>query len=362
MNKILGTVLLTILMSGCICIDTPNYMQLSKDKIKFEAPVIAKRTKAPYTTDRYALYGTTYPTNWNFAVEAKYSFNSFESWYLSDDFFDCQEVVFDSSIGTSGAWTTTDPKYWPKAGYLHFLAYSPANTDKAIIGNSGVKFGESSDQYVVATDGTQVDLMYSSPIIDCQKSSVAPGISYPDGIQVPFHHALSLICFTVKTAEAYEGVTVKLTGISLLGMKGKGYFDQMMSGDGRTSSPVWITTGPNSTVYGNILDQDIVITDTKINLWENEHVQDLLVLPQNFTDDVLLTIGYAVKQPGLVEERYQTFQTLNELTYKISGADVEMPGFLIGRKYTYNITIHLDKIYFSPDVVDWIPVDISKEL
>lgn len=138
------------------------------------------------------------------------------------EFFPVAGVQCDYN-NTYDAWEPTTSYYWPKAGYLHFHAISPAAFTKTTLTHSWVN-GLSITAYVApeyddnATDETlttdnQIDLLYSNFVYDRQRSGYNPqtGVPYDDaadaashnGVDIIFNHALSAINFKVKTAGDY---------------------------------------------------------------------------------------------------------------------------------------------------------------
>lgn len=126
-------------------------------------------------------------------------------------------------------WAPATTYYWPRAGYLHFHAMSPAVFGTGTLAHSwasGISItGYVAPQYtddtaVEPTADNQIDLMYSDFIFDQQRSSYtqtgntvgtyddeADATYQHDGVNVLFRHALSLVQFKVKTAADYGSGT-----------------------------------------------------------------------------------------------------------------------------------------------------------
>lgn len=102
--------------------------------------------------------------------------------------------------GTLEAWKASGNYYWPKAGYLTFQAYSPAEAtldNFAHSWSSGFSFG-----FTVPATGQQYDLMYTDLVKDRERTQYDSNDPYDDiigdrgaykGVDLPFQHALSLI-------------------------------------------------------------------------------------------------------------------------------------------------------------------------
>ena len=74
------------------------------------------------------------------------------------------------------------------------------------------------------------------------------------------------------------------------------------------------------------------------------------MLPQEFDDDVEITVEYYIKNPG--EAALLQTKTF-ELSDDANQGDKDINKWVMGTKYTYNITIGLDDIYFAPTIEDW---------
>lgn len=140
-----------------------------------------------------------------------------------------------AAVGGAGTdyWAPATDYLWPKAGYLHFHAMSPAAFGTGTLAHSWAN-GITITGYVapVYTDGTaagltadavQNDLMYSDFEFDKQRASYNQtgatvgtyddeddsGIYKHDGVNLLFRHALSLVQFKIKTAADYTATTQK---------------------------------------------------------------------------------------------------------------------------------------------------------
>lgn len=122
-----------------------------------------------------------------------------------------------------------NPYYWPKAGYLHFHAFSPADfTGVANLShdwaNGFTLTGYVAPQYTdtdaagLLADDVQNDLLYSDFVFDQQRSQYSTTSNtvgtyddeedntgyVHDGINLTFRHALSSVLFKVKTFANYQ--------------------------------------------------------------------------------------------------------------------------------------------------------------
>lgn len=124
-----------------------------------------------------------------------------------------------------------NPYFWPKNGYLHFHALSPAVYGTGTLAHSWAN-GISITGYVapvytdanatgLTADAVQVDLLYSDFVFDQQRSQYNAttnvgtyydneddsGIYKHDGVNILFRHALSLVQFKVKTDADYKAAS-----------------------------------------------------------------------------------------------------------------------------------------------------------
>jgi len=50
------------------------------------------------------------------------------------------------------------------------------------------------------------------------------------------------------------------------------------------------------------------------------------------------------------------------LNYEDSATSADIEAWEMGKRYTYTITIGLEKIYFSPEVTEWVDVTVTPDL
>ncbi len=145
---------------------------------------------------------------------------------------DVAGVQCDHHDGTGAGddyWAPTTAYFWPKTGYLHFHAMSPAVFGSGTLAHAWAS-GISITGYVapvytdapaagLTADASQIDLMYSDFEFDKQRSQYTvgqydddetdggthaqDGVYAHDGVNLLFRHALSLVQFKVKTKADY---------------------------------------------------------------------------------------------------------------------------------------------------------------
>lgn len=338
--------------------------------IRFEAPVMAPVVKS----NGMALQGTTYPEAGQFAVSAvwreeadftTYGWNAGTA-YFTEAVAEHATVPEDTHEAAGlGTWVTNPVNYWPKQGYLTFQAYHPASVKaNATIGGTGVKFhgANESDNYVLALDGTQVDLLYSDRVADKVKDDCVGGTGL-HGIQLTFKHALSSIRFVASAEGIDDNTIITVTGIELLGVKNQGIFNQGMSDTETVKAGTWTPAG-DLVNYADVVTADQVIAHTAGGTLLTENVtavNDLLVMPQNLTNDAKIKVSYTI-QSGENAPLAQTAEVqINTLTVGTGEASTSLAAFEMGKQYTFTFTWKLDVIHFAPQVTDWVGVTVNPQ-
>ena len=321
------------------------------NEIKFTTPVLARHTKSTVIT------GTTYPTTASFNVYAWYnSGNSFDastaSAYMTD-----VKVSYDPSINKdddagSGAWIPTKKYYWPKQGVLSFDAYSPYDLSGDVSATAAAGITVSS--HVVSTTlASQQDFLYATRAKDKKSSKGETNATY-DGVDIAFNHALAVVKFTAKTKADYSGTTtIKIKDIKIQSINNKGTFEQKES----TTSPGWSAqTGSAEYVALTCADyaasKEITLSSTNI-----DGCSTVIVLPQDFKASTQkLHIEYYMMTDATDAEPLLQKADLN--FYNTSALD-DNNKWEMGKRYTYNIVIGLDEIYFAPSVAPWSEVTVD---
>ena len=340
-KNLLFAALAVVAMVSC----TKNEVSQSTvtNEITFATPVLAHHTKSMEITD------ATYPTTASFNVYAWYnSGNSFvasnASAYMTDVEVVYNDADFDASDG-SGAWVPSLKYYWPKQGVLSFDAYSPnglaASTVTATAAD-GIKVVE----HIVSSNlASQQDFLYATRALN-KTTSYSDGNSTYDGVDIPFNHALAVVKFTAKTKANYSGTTtVKIKDIKIQSIKNQGTFNQNES----TSSPAW-SDQDGSAEYVALTSANF---DSSVELRETAIAagSTVIVLPQDFSASTQkLYIEYYLKTNAL--DSKDILQKA-ELDFYNATAAADDNKWAMGKRYTYNIVIGLDEIYFAPSVAQW---------
>lgn len=351
--------------------NAPNVNQTSDAKITFEAPIIAPTTRA----DETLANSTPYPQTWSFDVYAmwyaeKENADDFTKWSEGTNYMTKVAVSYKQdgvATGTDG-WVPATDYWWPEDGSLTFQAYSPSATTGASIGATGVLFGDATNMYkAIITNNGQKDLMYSERTYDKKASShttdTGNASDIYNGVDIQFKHALSALRFTAALQAAYDTTTtpISITSIVLSGIKTEGHFNQNLADtkEAQQTTPASWTVGTEANAYENIIPSSgLPVTSTSATALKNASNEEcnLLVIPQEFTsnDDAKIKVNYTVNGVPQVFT-----QQLNLLTYTETTTDDNGDEFKIGKQYTFNIVIALDKIYFAPVVTNWADVTVQ---
>ena len=325
--------------------------------------VANKATKAP-------ISGTVYSYNLpSFGVFASYLEKN-KTWAANKAsatrYMDDVEVSFND---TKDIWAPASPYYWPLEGSLSFIAYSPKAAATAAFAEATGTLTLSAFT-VNTTVADQVDLLYSSVNADrtmnesyyvdggnSKNSETAEG---DKGVNIKFKHALAQVIFKAKTADEV--------------------FDAGMSFKIDTLVVNAASTADNMTVV-NPADDDAAAT---ITTWTNPKTKvDFAVRSVDFPNatvaagaanfltktlsdpigDALLMIPVTVfaGTDPTVTIKYTLYRTSDALamgsktvTIHFDDIDDTVANWQAGKKYVYNLTIDLQKIYFNPSITDWV--------
>ena len=325
-------------------------------EITFQAVVNKASTKA-------LINDATYPTNLPFGSFAYFypsSFGTDTKLYINN-----AEVKNNSSATSGSAWTTDPAYYWPKNGKLTFYSYSPYETLKSIV-TCDTSNGIVISDYDVNANQT-VDVMIADRKDDQQANG--SNASYT-GVPTIFRHKLAqVVDFKIRTKQNYAIGTLStpaigdkfffLNKITIGNIAYKGNFK---SGVNPSSSSIgeWTkTTDRISTPYTWYES-----TTTEATPFANNDVTSpknangyLLVLPQTMTDKG----SNSITSVEYLELKYtiRTFWGTNASNYsdesvtQLIDLKTVSSAWEINKKYTYNITVGLDQIYWAPSVEVW---------
>jgi hypothetical protein len=319
--------------------------------------VANKATKAP-------ISGTVYSYDLpSFGVFAYYLASG--NWNTSGDntsavsYMNDVEVAFND---TKDIWAPSSTYYWPLEGKLTFIAYSPKSAATAAFSTAGVL--TLTGFTVNTTVASQVDLLYSAIAADKtqnedyyedsannQNSATAEG---DKGVNIEFKHALSQVIFKAKTAdEVYDsGLSFKVDAISVNAASTATSMTVTNPTNAQLASAIttWNTPSTNA---------NFAVSSTAFPAAANTYLTKTLSDP---IGDPLLMIpvtAFAGTDPT-VTISYTLYRMSDnvdlgskEVTIHFDNIDDVVTAWQAGKKYVYNLTIDLQKIYFNPSIVDW---------
>lgn len=336
-----------------------------QQEITFASPVVGVSTKVP----TYGLLSGDYPTTQTFNVWA---------WYSEKDTYDGEGEVkkymtnvtvaydsknFNDAEDENGAWAPTPTYYWPKNGKLTFDAYSPTELKNEATVECDASKGLTIGDYTVPTTlEQQIDVLYSNRAADKVSTKFTAGTTY-EGVDIVFNHALAAVAFTIKQSEAYPAGTIKVQEIVINALS-NGNFAHNITYPGGTAAPAW--TGQQTPAeYKALACADYENSVQPVNA-EGAAGATVLVLPQEFTvdNDVTITVNYYIKNQNedalLQKAVFHLKDVANQSgKYQSDQSPVTVDEWEMGKKYTYNLTIGLDDIFFAPTITEWVGVNVS---
>lgn len=241
------------------------------DNTEISYQVISDRTKAPLEA-----YPTTVPfvsSAWYLPQGKKWAANKADAQlYISS-----AVISYDPATKVFKAAT---PYYWPKKGYLTFMAYSPESAKIHITKDKGV---------VVtgwATNGSdkRIDLM----VADIAKDKSANGTSYGMvGVPIVFRHILSKVAVTAFIEDGVSGKEIYLNRIIFRNVYGKADFN-----------------GSEWANRGVVHDVDNTLTPAiKLGINKTNIIETMLLIPQSLSavgtrGNVEMEIHYTINDNG----------------------------------------------------------------
>ena len=343
------------------CTKNEVRVDMPDQAISFTAAVGANSTKA-------MIDGTAYPHDpaVSFGTYAYY-LPAGQNW--EDNARDAKlyipesEVKYTAAPSTTGYnWTTETHYYWPSAGSLTFFSFSPWSIYASVECNTtnGINITDWD------VDGNQeVDVMVADVAANKKANEENGGYK---GVPTVFRHKLSqIVAFKFNTDKDYtngngEGTwaagdkQIVVTGINIDNIATQGTFT---SGLNPSATVLGDWTGhdvdKSYTWYKNVTGTTIIYDSmpssytTAVTPNQTPATGYLLVLPQTFDNDAVITLNYTIKTHN------GTDWVNDEVTKSIKLKDIHAASgaFEMNKKITYNFTIGLNQIYWAPSVVSW---------
>lgn len=266
-------------------------------------------------------------------------------------------IAYEHGTGEGkGFWAPAAPNtyyYWPKQGKLTFFAWTdntatPAQTLAGCAKDKGITFTAYS-----AFANKNKDLLVADIAEDMDgKNNLTAHNGWQLGVPTVFHHVLSNLAFTIKTDGDYSaGATYSLQSIKLKNINTKGDYAQG-SPAATAAENVW-------TDHGDVKDMPVFtsagqpVSDAVVNLTPSE-TDFSIVLPQKFTDATPeIEIVYTITT------KYTGTDFVETVTETKPLKDIYTNGWVSGKKYTLNIKLSLNEIYWDPSVEGWENGDVT---
>ena len=292
---------------------------------------------------RTPLSGTVYKTtDPNFGVFC-YALTAGNNWTANSSagqvYMNKVEIAYN---GTDKIWESASVYYWPLSGTLTFTGFSPYDEASKVAYAPATKTMTVTD-YVAAADTTdQTDLMWAETQKDLtdNQSTYTSEIqtSTLTGVNMIFHHALSQVKFAVKKASGLDAYDVTVNSI---------VFNAYSTGTLTVANdvPSWGAATVNQNYKSG--EADLVAPNNSAAF--AAYGEPNMMVPQTLTaSQQRFTITYSLAKGGV--DLGQEPVTVDLRTTDVTAWD-------INKKYVYNITIDLNKIYFNPTMVDWVNAD-----
>ena len=344
-----------VALAACTKNDIDETTQKGRE-INFNT-VANKATKAP-------IAGATYAYNCP-------AFGVF-AWYLSSgtwasheavtpvSYMDDVQISFDD---TKDIWTPSTTYYWPLEGKLTFIAYSPKSAATATFSNAGLL--TLTNFTVSTTVADQVDLLYSSVAADKNGNEAAyvdtgnsKNSGETTGVNIKFKHALAQVIFKAKAADDVfdAGMSFKVNSITVNAASTATSMTVSNPTDEQLASAITTWTAPGTNVNFAVSSAAFPAAEnTYLTKSYSDPIGDpLLMIPVTAFagTDPTVTVNYTL---------YRTSDNVNlgskSATVHFDAIDNVVTNWQAGKKYVYNLTIDLEKIYFNPTITDWADGD-----
>lgn len=366
----------SVALASCVKNEGPVVSTNDQDAIVFATPVVGNATKGE------EIRGTVFPTTADFDIYAYYHVGNFDGTgetYMDE--VECDYVGGNVDDGAGeGTWKNeNDLYYWPKNGKLTFIAASPS--ESAVQAACAYTIASTSNTLTlgytspkaVADTAKQVDLLYSDWAVDRVASTHESNTTY-DGAELVFNHALSVVRLNIQAKDKASSEAIRLSYLAIEKINEKGTFTSTWNAAGTTAD--WVYTDPVADYV--IVDDANATTDSKAptavltypaNADETNYTKyaNYILMPQTFSVDAgavaeapaaQIKIEYWIKN-GTKWTKQQHIYNLADAANKDS-KDSPVKEWKESTRYTYNITIGVDEVYFAPVIkADWTDVEVN---
>lgn len=363
----------SVALASCVKNEVaPTAMQ--QDEITFATPVVGTPTKVDLIT--------TFPTTNTFGVFGYYYAANFNGFTAGELYMDNVQVSHLANAGgdTDGGWVA-DGYYWPKQtdATLTFAAYYPYMATGASHDATGIHFTD----YEVKTTASE-DLLFSDRSYNNKKASQSVDNDTYYGVNITFQHALSAILFKAKAATGLTGnadkpnYTFVIKKIEVVDAQNIGSFNQGITDATDGSTPAtpaakttdWTISGTSmATTYSaydnatgiTVASSTEAVSANGSGTGVDDGKADLILLPQNLAG-VKVRVTYDMRHDKMAVGKYVTGNVAEaNLSYDDADDTKDVTSWLRGKRYIYTLVLDLDKIYFAPNMTDWVDVTVAGE-
>ena len=206
-----------------------------------------------------------------------------------------------------------------------------------------------------------MDLLYSSVAADKNGNDAAyvdtdhsKNSGETTGVNIKFKHALAQVIFKAKAADDVfdAGMSFKVNSITVYAASTATSMTVTNPTDEQLASAITTWTAPGTNVDFAVSSTAFpAAADTYLTKTYSDAIGDpLLMIP---------VTAFAGTNPS-VTVNYTLYRTLDNVnlgsksaTVYFDAIDDVVTNWQAGKKYVYNLTIDLQKIYFTPTITDW---------
>ena len=366
----------TLLLAGCVKNEPlTSGGQEPKAEIAFESPIVAPKAKSvqeiasgfPTTLDMkvWGFYSETqYP-----AVDATNHTVGSHNYMLG--------ALYENDENKGAVWGCSEKGYyWPHSGYLHFVAFAPAAPAGGLTASAVTDEGLQLTGYTVPDEADE-DLLVSQ-VAYSQTKPANP----EDGAPILFDHALTSVVFNVKSGvygdrsgsdQSRIDTDIRIVKIEVIDARATGDFSQQMT-SWNNEQMAAASTEKGWTVADNALTKDftaydgtaydgLLLTDAYQSVHDLANAEDgysltnLILLPQQLKDNVILKVTYDMTYTGLAELNGVGELWIEDQVVQLQLNQCDIKEWLRGYRYSYNLTIELNRIICSTEVAQWSDED-----
>lgn len=372
----------SVALASCVSEEVTNPAQ--KSKITFDSPVLYGKVNSRANVfgeigaHEYGGSTYTYPRTENFQIYAVSHEGDFAGWASATaTAFDDTPISYDQNVdGWAPKTQSGGYYYWENGKKMSFAASSPADLAVEGVNRTYGADGLTISGFEVNADpAKQYDLLFSTRSCNNTSANMQHGAGAYSGVPVRFQHALSSIRFSLRNTSNEE---VILTGIEIAGVKYRGEFkenltegaDKALYQRGENVNPAWtadaeLVANPYVAFTGSVkfLYEAQYVSQLILGEGNSGAVHNLLLMPQELTDDAIVTVHYTVN--GNANTKVVNLKGLNS----VKNIDTDQAEYTpinaweIGKRYTYRLyysseTAKKDMIYFAPSTEEWEDVDV----